>query len=242
MIAFLYISVFLLGNSWTGLCQDWLNVSETELLKLRNEHNSYNNSKSDILFLIDTSFSLSVSDFEEEKKFITNLLSVISVGMEATRVEVIPFGFSASIFIDQVSKPDLEKNKCTFNKKFKPMSRGNGAATNMKAAFELAFSVCLGNSSSQKRTPLNRVKTTVILLTDGRWNWPWQNPSPVSLAEQLQSASVEVFAVGVGYIDYNQLKQLVKDPDKQAFHLKDFDQFSELATYLRGGKLILGQA
>ena len=242
MIAFLYISVFLLGNSWTGLCQDWLKVSETQLLKLRNEHNSYNHSKSDILFLIDTSYSLSDSDFVEEKKFITNLLNVISVGMEATRVEVIPFGFSASIFIDQVSKPDLGKNKCTFNEKFNPMPRGNGAATNMKAAFELAFSVCLGNSSSQKRTPLKQVKTTVILLTDGRWNWPWQNPSPVSLAAQLQTASVEVFAIGVGNIDYNQLKQLVEVPDKQAFHLKDFDQFSELATYLRGGKLVLGQA
>ena len=242
MIAFLYISVFLLGNSWTGLCQDWLKVSETQLLKLRNEHNSYNHSKSDILFLIDTSYSLSDSDFVEEKKFITNLLNVISVGMEATRVEVIPFGFSASIFIDQVSNPDLEKNKCTFNEKFNPMPRGDGAATNMKAAFELAFSVCLGNSSSQKRTPLKQVKTTVILLTDGRWNWPWQNPSPVSLAAQLQSAFVEVFAIGVGDIDYNQLKQLVKDPDTQAFPLKDFDEFSQLATYLRGGKLVLGQA
>ena len=108
MNAFLYISVFAFVSFRTILCQDWLNVSETELLKLRNEYKNntfYGNSKSDILFLIDTSGSLSGSDFSEEKKFITNLLNEISVGMEATRVEVIPFGSTASIFIDQVSVP-----------------------------------------------------------------------------------------------------------------------------------------
>ena len=243
MVAFLYITVFLLGNSWTGRCQDWLKVTERALLDLRNNHSSYENSKSDILFLIDTSFSLSSSDFNEEKKFITNLLNVISVGIEATRVEVIPFGADASIFIDQVSNPSLEKNKCTFNEKFNPMSQGkNGYATNMKAAFQLAYSVCFGNISSQKRQT-QQVKTTIILLTDGVWNWPWRDPSPVSLAKEIYTnSSVEVFALGIGSINYNQLKQLVKEPDMQAFHLVNFDQFSELATYLRGGKLILGQA
>lgn len=242
MNAFLYIPVFAFMSFRITLCQDWLNVSETELLKLRNEHNSYENSKSDILFLIDTSGSLSGSDFSEEKKFITNLLNEISVGMEATRVEVIPFGSTASIFIDQVSVPALTKNKCTFNEKFNPMVQSiNGYMTNMKDAFQLAYDVCLGPSSGQKRGPLNLVKTTVILLTDGRWNRPRSDPSPVSIATQLHNASVEVFAVGVGNINYDQLKQVVEDPDKQAFHLADFDEFSELATYLRGGKFILGQ-
>lgn len=245
MNAFLYISVFAFVSFRTILCQDWLSVSETELLKLRNEYKNntfYGNSKSDILFLIDTSGSLSGSDFSEEKKFITNLLNEISVGMEATRVEVIPFGSTASIFIDQVSVPALTKNKCTFNEKFNPMVQSiNGYMTNMKDAFQLAYDVCLGQYSGQKRGPLNLVKTTVILLTDGRWNRPSSDPSPVSIATQLHDASVEVFAVGVGNIDYDQLKQVVEDPDKQAFHLTDFDEFSELATYLRGGKFILRQ-
>ena len=244
MSAFLYMAISFLASSRIVISQDWLNISETELLKLRNEHNSYDNQKSDLLFLIDTSGSLSSSDFSEEKKFITNLLNVISVGMEATRVEVIPFGTSASIFIDQVSSPEITKNKCTFNEKFNPMAQSiNGYMTNMKDAFQLAYDVCLGPYSGQKRGPLNKFKTTVLLLTDGRWNTPWRNPSPVSVAELLHNASVEVFAIGVGNINYDQLKQLVEDPTKQAFYLADFDQFSELATYLRGGKsiLIIGQ-
>ena len=234
---FLCIAFFLLLSFQFVSSQDWLSVSKTELKKLRNEFLTFDNKKSDILFLVDTSGSLSGSEFSEEKTFVTNLLNLISVGTEATRVEVIPFGSTSSIFIDQVSAPSFTKTKCTFNEKFNPMSQKiNGYMTNMKAAFQLAYEVCVGSKSGQKRGPLNKVKTVVILLTDGRWNVPWSDPSPVATARQLHTANVEVFAIGVGSIDFNRLKQVVKDPTKQAFHLKDFTQFAELATYLRGGK------
>ena len=241
MKVFLPIALFFLASFEfvSSQDQDWLDVSKTELKRLRNEFLSFDNRKSDILFLIDTSGSLWPHDYNEEKKFVTNLLNEISVGIEATRVEVIPFGLTASIFVDYVSAPSLEKTKCTFNKKFNPMPQSiNGWMTNMKGAFQLAYDVCVGKYSGQKRGPLNKVKTVVILLTDGKWNEPWNDPSPVSIAQQLHAANVEVFAIGVGNIDYNKLKQVVKDPNKQAFHLRDFTQFSELATYLRGGKCV----
>lgn len=234
---FLCIAFFLLLSIQFVFSQDWLAVSKTELKMLRNQFLTFDNKKSDILFLVDTSGSLSGSDYSEEKKFVTNLLNKISVGMEATRVEVIPFGSTVSSFIDYVSAPSSTKTKCTFNEKFNPMPQNiNGWMTNMKDAFQLAYDVCIGKLSGQKRGPLNKVKTVVILLTDGQWNVPWSDPSPVAIARRLHSANVEVFAIGVGNIDFNRLKQVVKDPTKQAFHLKDFTQFAELATYLRGGK------
>ena len=234
---FLCIASLLLLSFQFVSSQDWLEVSKTELKRLRNEFLSFDNRKSDLLFLLDTSGSLSRANFQEEKKFVGNLLNEISVGMEATRVEVIPFGSSASIFVDYVSVPASTKTKCAFNAKFNPMLQSiNGWMTNMKGAFQLAYDVCIGKYSGQKRGPLNKVKTVVILLTDGKWNVPWRDPSPVSIARQLHSANVEVFAIGVGNIDFDKLKQVVKDPTKQAFHLKDFTQFAELATYLRGGK------
>ena len=244
MAIFIGVAVLCLANFQIVFAQnqDWLNVSETQLKILRNEHNSYENQKSDILFLIDTSGSLSVSDFSEEKKFIANLLNEISVGNEATRVEVIPFGKTASIFIDQISNPSLTKNKCTFNEKFNPMAQSiNGWLTNMKDAFQLAKEVCYGIYSGEKRGTLNTLKTTVFLITDGVWNYPYSSPSPVTIAEELLTAGVEVFAIGVGNIDYDNLKKVVENPDEQAFHLADFDQFAELATYIRGGKMIFFQ-
>lgn len=235
-MAVLPITVILLINSQFVATQNWLNLSKTEILKLRNELYTFENSQSDIVFLVDTSGSLWSHDYEQEKRFVTNLLNEISVGMQATRVEVIPFGTTASKFITQISYPTTNKTKCTFNENFKTMSQSiNGWMTNMKDAFELAWQVCLNNGL--KRVPLNSVKTVVILLTDGIWNWPLGDPSPVSRAKELISSGIEVFAIGVGNIDYDNLKLVVQDPDKHAFHLKDFDEFAELATYIRGGKV-----
>ncbi|KAJ7352842.1 hypothetical protein OS493_033384 [Desmophyllum pertusum] len=191
------IALFLLANFQFVIAQDWLKTSKEELLKLRNDVNSYESKKSDIVFLVDTSGSLWTGDFDEEKKFVMNLLNEISVGNQATRVEVIPFGETASKFIDQISAPTLPTNKCTFNKKFKPMDQSiNGWKTNMKDAFELAWEVCLNNGLKRS----GQIKTVVMLLTDGYWN----------------------------------LRSLVSDPDKYAFKLKDFTEFGELATYIRG--------
>ena len=228
--------LLLLAHFQFVTAQDWLKVSKDEILALRNSVNSFESKKSDLVFLVDTSGSLYTSDFNEEKKFVMNLLNEMSVGMQANRVEVIPFGNTATKFIDQISVPQPTKNKCTFNEKFKPMQHSiNGWMTNMRDAFELAWQVCLNNAD--KRTPLNKIKTVVILLTDGYWNYPYGNSSPVKRAQELVQGNVEVFAIGVGpNVQQNNIRQLVKDPDKHAFFLKDFNEFAELATYIRGGE------
>ncbi|KAL9972183.1 hypothetical protein ACROYT_G018440 [Oculina patagonica] len=232
-MVFLPIVVFLLINVQFVTSQDWLERSKEELINLRNEIHTFDNSISDIVFLVDASGSLSNGNFNQEKAFVRNLLNEISVGMQATRVEVIPFASTASKFITQISAPAVTKNKCTFNDEFDTLDRSiNGYMTNMKEAFENAWEVCLNNAL--KRVPLNQVKTVVILLTDGKWNRPSSDPSPVSLAEDLVAQNVEVFAIGVGNVDFGNLQSLVADPDQHAFHLEDFDQFAELATYIRG--------
>ena len=155
--------------------------------------------------------------------------------MPAARVEVIPFGDIASLYIDGVSNPSLSMNKCDIFQRLKQMPLSiNGFSTNTKSAFQLAFDVCLGPYSSQKRVLWNKLKTVVILITDGRWN---QGPSPVPIAKMLHAANIEVFAIGVGnVITPDTLQEVVRDPAKQAFHLKDFAEFDELSLYVRGGK------
>ena len=248
MKVFLFLAVFCFAHFKIAFSQnqDWLDVSQTELKILRDNFSVYGynedaNRKADLLFLIDTSGSLSGSEFNEEKKFITNLLNEISVGYEATRVEVIPFGSTASRFIQQISAPDRTKNKCTFNEQFNPMPQSiEGYATNMKEAFRLAEDVCIGAYSGEKRGTLATFRTAVLLITDGIWNRPRSDPSPVEYARDLLTAGAEIFAIAVGdNVDYDNLKQVVDDPTKRAFHLKDFDQFAELATYLRGGNMVL---
>ena len=195
---------------------------------------NYVDKKADILFLIDTSGSLSSDDYDKEKGFVRDLLNEISVGHEATWVEVIPFGNSASLYIDQVSNPNITKNKCTFNEKFNLMEQKiNGWSTNTKAAFDLAFDVCRGRLSGGRRVSSDGkpIKTTVLLLTDGDWNY---DANPISTANKLHppNGEVEVFAIGLGkYLTFDNLKSVTNQPDKQAFLLENFNEVIVYASY-----------
>ena len=157
--------------------------------------------------------------------------------MQAARVEVIPFGDIASLYIDGVSNPSLVMNKCALIQKLKQMPISiNGFKTNTKSAFQLAYDVCLGKYSANKRGPFNKVRTVVILITDGRWNWPFHDPSPIPIAQMLLAANVEVFAIGVRYsITRDTLQKVVKDPAKQAFILGNFLELEKLSLYVSGG-------
>ena len=215
---------------------DFLTQSKDHIRRLR-DGLRYQNKKSDILFLLDTSGSLSYQEFEDEKRFITNLLNEIIVGYEATRVQVIPFGTYADSYIDFVSAPERSKNKCEFNKKFNDLAH-EGGMTAMKLAFDEAWAVCFGSKSGGKQDrPVNAFKTVVILLTDGIWTYPYGDSDPRVRAKQLRDGGVEILAIGVGDgISKGNLDSLVADPAKQSFHLDDFNHFVELATYIRGGE------
>ena len=76
------------------------------------------------------------------------------------------------------------------------------------------------------------MKTVVILITDGYWMSLSGDPSPVPVAQKLQAANVEVYAIGIDGASKWQLLQL----SQQAFYLETFPQLRELAVYLRGGK------
>ena len=228
-------AVLLLAISPFAFAQSELERAKQEFTTLR-EALTGTNKKSDILILLDTSRSVSNYGFEVEKKFVINFLSTITVSFEEARVAVIPFGNTASLYIDGVSNPSLDKDKCDLIQKLKQMPHRYAWATNTKGAFKLAYDVCVGRYSGLKRGPLNQVRTVVILITDGYWNWPYNDPSPIPIAQSLLAARVEVFAIGVEYANLPALQKLVKDPAKQAFLLRNFGEFDELSVYVRGGK------
>ena len=228
-------AVLLLAISPFAFAQSELERAKQEFTTLR-EALTGTNKKSDILILLDTSRSVSNYGFEVEKKFVINFLSTITVSFEEARVAVIPFGNTASLYIDGVSNPSSDKDKCDLIQKLKQMPHRYAWATNTKGAFKLAYDVCVGRYSGLKRGPLNQVRTVVILITDGYWNWPYNDPSPIPIAQSLLAARVEVFAIGVEYANLPALQKLVKDPAKQAFLLRNFGEFDELSVYVRGGK------
>ena len=227
------VVVFILVMGLFTFAQTNLERAKRELKRLRDEL-AEANKKSDILFLLDTSGSLSSYEFQTEKRFVESFLNTITVSLHATRIEVIPFADTASRYIDGVSVPSLDKHKCQLVEKFNSMPQNiNGVGRNTYGAFKLAFDICVGQLSAMKRVPLYLVKTVVILLTAG----PWQGQSPVSIAKNLQQANVEVFVIGVrnSFLE-NNLKKMVNNADKQAFYFRTFQELAKLSVYLRGGE------
>ena len=227
------VVVFILVMSLFTFAQTNLERAERELKRLRDELADANK-KSDILFLLDTSGSLSSYEFQTEKRFVDNFLNTITVSLHTTRIEVIPFATTASRYIDGVSVPSSDKHKCQLVEKFNSMPQNiNGVGRNTYDAFKLAFDICLGQLSAMKRVPIYRVRTVVILVTVG----PWEGQSPVSIVENLQQANVDVFVIGVGNgILENNLKKMVNNADKQAFYFTTFQEFAQLSVFLRGGE------
>ena len=221
----LVMGLFTLAETWE------LERAKTELKKLRDELAGANK-KSDILFLLDTSAKLSPYAFQQVKEFVTNFLNTVTVSVEATRVEVIPFAVTASRYIDGVSSPSKDKHKCHLVEKLERMPQMvNGYMRNTYEAFKLAFDVCLGQLSAMKRGPLSLVKTVVILLTSG----PWRGQSPVSIAKNLQQANIEVFMIGVDHGFPGILHRMVNNAQKQSFYLETYNDLHELSVFLRGG-------
>ena len=227
------VVVFILVMDLFTFAQTNLERAKRELKRLRDEL-AEANKKSDILFLLDTSGSLSSYEFQTEKRFVESFLNTITVSLHATRIEVIPFADTASRYIDGVSATSLDKHKCSLVERFKSMPQSiNDVNRNTYEAFKLAFDVCLGQLSAMKRVPLSLVRTVVILVTVG----PWQGQSPVSIAKNLQQANVEVFVIGVGNrILETNLQKMVNNADKQAFYIRTFRELAELSLFLRGGE------
>lgn len=200
---------------------------------LKNFKAKYNNSQSDLIFLLDVSGSVSNYGFRAEKIFIENLLNEFSVAPYSTRVCVITFGKVVKTDINyiDIDPTDKTKTKC----EFKPFFTHNvkhrwGWRTDMQAAFRRTMDL-IQTAMNKGRKRLN-VHTVTMMITDGGWN----PGNPTAEANLLKSKyKNELFMVGVdGYRKW-QLEALASSKS-HVLEFSSFKQFKDLAGYIRGGK------
>lgn len=210
-----------------------LNAANAQWVQRLNQfQQKYNNSRSDIIFLLDLSGSVSDYGFQTEKKFVNSLLSEISVQPIATRVGVVTFEESAAKRIDYIDYNGLDKNKCTFSDEFQRIRHSYGRATNMAQAFEKAKGIL--TSAKNHNFLRSNVNTVIVLITDGWWNY---GGSPKYLAESLRSPNsfyAEIISVGVDRANQQQLRE-ISGIDSNVIMARSFTQFEELAAKIRGG-------
>ena len=203
--------------------------------RLNEFKNSFKNSQSDIIFFVDVSGSVRSYGFRVEKYFVRSLLNEFSVASYSSRVAVVTFGERIKTEINYVNLESInieDATKCEFNKIFdNRITFRNEGATNMKAAFRT------GNDLLKEAEDLgwkrNNVNTVAMMITDGAWN----QGDPTNEINEMKHGQfkVDIFAVGVGWARHSQLQTIASSNDK-VIYAKDFNQFKQLAQYIRGGK------
>ena len=201
--------------------------------RLNQFQEKYNNSRADIIFLLDVSGSISDSGFHTEKEFIKSILSKISVQFIASRVAVATFGRYIQKEIDYIDYAYLDKDKCTFTKEFASRVKHRyGRSTNMNGALKKAIEIL--KNAKDHGVKRRNVNTVVFLLTDGQWNFGGQPYSSAQILRNRNLYDVEIFTIGVGSVIKSQLEQIA-GVQRNTILAKDFSDFEGLATRIRGG-------
>uniref|UniRef100_H3BDP6 Matrilin-1 n=1 Tax=Latimeria chalumnae TaxID=7897 RepID=H3BDP6_LATCH len=152
----------------------------------------------DLLFIIDSSRSVRPSEFEQVKVFLSQVIDGLNVGLNATRVGVVNYASS----VKNEFSLKTHKNKASLQKavaKIEPLSTGTMTGLAIQFAMNIAF--------SEKEGARRSIIHVAIIVTDGR---PQDNVKDV--AAKARESGIEIFAIGVGRVDMNTLRQMASEP------------------------------
>jgi len=170
----------------------------------------------DIALLIDGSGSISSSDFFLMKKFATLLATNTTISEEAVNIAVVQFSANAQVefYLSSDQKEVLQG--------IQSMSQLD-SSTNMDAGLDTAFGVL---QKSKRSNP-----QVLIMFTDGV---PDSGNDPVSHAQAIKDAGIEIYTVGVGDDVNPKLLQQIASEDKNPLqpHYMQASSFSQLLDLL----------
>nr|KAG5705795.1 hypothetical protein BaRGS_027454 [Batillaria attramentaria] len=178
----------------------------------------------DLAFILDSSGSVSRSDFLLMLRFAADIVDVMDVSNDVVRVADIVYASSVRVefdFNDYTSKDDLRKRILA------TYYLGGGTATSLglNKASEILFST---SSSVGARSDAKKV---AVLVTDGRSNSFSQT---VAASTALKKRGATVFAIGVGNYNLKELQDVASDPIcSRVFTLPHFSVIQSILTEIQ---------
>ncbi|KAH0627287.1 hypothetical protein JD844_002810 [Phrynosoma platyrhinos] len=175
----------------------------------------------DIVFLVDSSASIGLENFQKVKNFLYTLVSNLHVSHDQIRIGLAQY--NDEIFVEFLLNQYSLKNDILEqiqNLPFRSGSTYTGAALN--SIMEEYFIESAG-SRAQENVP-----KVVILLTDGESNDDVKIP-----ASKLRARGISVYVVGVNVQDTAELKEIASRPfNKFLFSIDSFDVLQEVTNSL----------
>ena len=168
-----------------------------------------------MVFVMDVSGSILSHNYERMKQLAINITERFEIGPDRTRVGWINFNQTAWVVFDLDAYNDnTSLHQAIYNILY------TGGGTNIgNALLELHH-----NGFTSARSDLD-VPHIAIVVTDGL-----SAPEPIQMATMLikQESRVDVYAVGIGGYDYNQLLAIAEagiasKPERNVFTLPNFE-------------------
>ncbi|XP_056022842.1 cartilage matrix protein-like [Ostrea edulis] len=175
----------------------------------------------DIVFLLDSSGSISPGNFEEVVDFVSNVTSWLTIGPNETLVSVVTY---ASNVTEHFSLATYTSSSDAISaiQSLKSITPEGGTYTHLALNYSYEHSFGVRNGSSK----------AVVVLTDGR---SVSRTETEKAADDLRSMEVEVYAVGVrsdlSLTDLD-LQVIANDPD--SYYITYVDDFVYLCNVVPG--------
>lgn len=183
----------------------------------------------DILFILDSSGSVSSPNFQIMLKFVTEIVEGFDISNETVRVAVNIF---ATNTLEQINLNEYY-DKVALKKAINNIKRITGTTNTADALLKARTVSLLPRHGDRPNVP-----NIVIVITDGNSNNKFKTAEE---AKQLQKTAV-IFSIGIGpTVNVNELKAIATGPDiAHVFQVKNFKGLNnikkELATKTCEGK------
>ncbi|XP_076438556.1 uncharacterized protein LOC143277563 [Babylonia areolata] len=172
----------------------------------------------DLAFLMDSSGSIMTSDYLLQLNFVAEVVKALPVGPDRVQVANVVFGTIAEVafnFSTYSDKQDIIDD-------IKNTDKDNGG-TNTPTALNLTRTVVFDPANGARPG----ARKVAVLLTDGE---SYDFNLTVQEAEKLRSEGVIVFAIGIGYINLQELLAVASQP--VCSHVYVLDNYAHIDSIL----------
>lgn len=177
----------------------------------------------DVIFVLDSSASISYLDFDRQLEFVSNVINVFDVSKNMTRIGIV--SFSNWAFLDfhlNTYTTKHEVRQAVFRIR---QIRGD---TNTAAALRYIQDT----SFKPQHGAREGIPHIAIVLTDGKSNKPMQTAKEAVRAKL--GSNIHIFAIGVGdAVKRRELKAIASDPKKKyLFQVGDYESLDSIKDLL----------
>ncbi|KAM6161014.1 LOW QUALITY PROTEIN: collagen alpha-5(VI) chain [Erethizon dorsatum] len=172
--------------------------------------------KADIMFLVDSSGSIGLANFEKMKTFMKDLLTKIEIGANQTQIGVVQFS--------NYNKEEFQLNKYFTTKEIsEAIDRMSPIDSTTLTGSALTF---VSQYFTHPKGARPQVRKFLILITDGEAQDDVRVP-----AIALRDSGVIIFSVGVFGANRTQLEEISGD-GSLVFHVENFDHLKAIENKL----------